>query len=94
MTIDAHKRKINHITGDFVDGNSQKRIKVSHSTPGNTDANALLHISCPVSTIWSNNSCVYDSVFSILYTLWKDASDHWRQDLCRINAVETCRASL
>jgi hypothetical protein len=44
VTIDAHKRKINHITSQFVDGNSQKRIKVSHSTPGNTDANALLHI--------------------------------------------------
>ncbi|KAF8224759.1 hypothetical protein L208DRAFT_1217100, partial [Tricholoma matsutake] len=37
----------------------------------NAEGNEIYQISVPLGIIWSNNSCVYDSVFSILYAVWK-----------------------
>ncbi|KAF8240173.1 hypothetical protein L208DRAFT_1234842, partial [Tricholoma matsutake] len=35
--------------------------------------------------IWSNNSCAYDSVFSILYAVWKTNPEYWSHTFGSIN---------
>jgi hypothetical protein len=45
----------------------------------------VVQIANPVGLSWSNNSCAYDSVFSIIYSLWKDDPDYWKSILCHIN---------
>ncbi|KAF8221603.1 hypothetical protein L208DRAFT_1327085 [Tricholoma matsutake] len=46
---------------------------------------ATFQISPPTGLIWSNNSCAYDSVFTILYSLWRNNPTHWKQFFYSMN---------
>ncbi|PBK85068.1 hypothetical protein ARMGADRAFT_897759, partial [Armillaria gallica] len=35
--------------------------------------------------VWENNSCAYDSVFTILYSIWMADSEHWNRAFNNIN---------
>jgi hypothetical protein len=58
-----------------------KNINYSHSDNGEIE----MQIANPLGIRWSNNSCAYDSVFSILFSLWKSNSHYWTRVLCDIN---------
>jgi hypothetical protein len=65
------------------DTKSKQHKKGKFST--NIVTQKSIQIANPVGLRWSNNSCAYDAVFSILYSLWRDEPDHWSSVLCNIN---------
>jgi hypothetical protein len=71
------KRKIS-----YESSNAKKKIRSNHSVLDST----FFCIANPIGPKWSNNSCAYDSVFSILYSLWQHNPAHWRRSFCNINS--------
>ncbi|KAF8229954.1 hypothetical protein L208DRAFT_1284200 [Tricholoma matsutake] len=60
--------------------------KISDVSVSNTTGNEVYYISVPLGIIWSNNSCAYDSVFSILYAVWKTTKpEYWSHNFGSIN---------
>ena len=46
------------------------------------------HYEAPIGCRWSQNSCVYDSVFTLLFVLWCSNREYWAQNIsCMGNAV-------
>ena len=43
------------------------------------------HYLIPQGMIWSNNSCAYDSIFTILFSIWCDNKKLWNYNFHRMN---------
>jgi hypothetical protein len=69
-----HKRKHNSIrTPEKPHGSSKKLESPPHKinrVSVTNNNNTQYHNSVPLGFIWSNNSCAYDSVLTILYYIW------------------------
>jgi hypothetical protein len=63
----------------------KKKAKTSHNIAHMAYGSATFQISPPTGLIWSNNSCAYDSVFTILYSFWRNNPTHWKQFFHSIN---------
>jgi hypothetical protein len=67
---------------DYESSNAKKKIKSNHVVLDS----ASFCIANPMGSKWSNNSCAYDSVFYILYSLWQHNLAYWRRFFCNINS--------
>jgi hypothetical protein len=75
------KRKLSIIE----DNNAKKKPKIKKSLSNNQEE-ITVQISNPIGTTWSNNSCAYDSIFCILFALWKSNTTYWTTVFCNINS--------
>ena len=76
------KRQIDDIEGETE--NPLKKRKVDGSTIGKS-GNSLTHISIPSGIVWSENSCAYDSVLTILHSIWKIDPSKWGNVFYNLN---------
>ena len=85
------KQKINNSTSDcpskVIHCPSKKKIEPTNKklcmTQASTDRSN--HYLMPRGMIWSNNSCAYDSIFTVLFSFWSDNKNLWTHNFQRID---------
>ena len=63
----------------IVDPESKKICFLQPSSDGSN------HYLIPQVMIWSNNSCAYDSIFTILFSIWCNNKNLWTYNFHRMN---------
>jgi hypothetical protein len=51
---------------------SNSTVKKLKTSAGNAVVGHPVHLQMPKGTVWSNNSCAYDCVFSIMHSIWSN----------------------
>ncbi|KAK0491918.1 hypothetical protein EDD18DRAFT_1358347 [Armillaria luteobubalina] len=74
-TVSGQKRCLSH----EEDGNAHKRVRVEGTDVRLSSVRSLEGLE------WSNNSCTYDAMLSILYNVWKQDTARWVADFERLN---------
>jgi Helitron helicase-like domain at N-terminus/PIF1-like helicase len=77
-TVSSKQTKLKTMT-ENVDPESKK---ICLSRPPSDGSN---HYLIPQGMIWSNNSCAYDSIFTILFSIWCDNKKLWTYNFHRMN---------
>jgi hypothetical protein len=70
--------------GSNIEPTTPKKHK-KNQLSGSSSEDHIIQLANPVGIKWSNNSCAYDSLFSILYTLWNCNPIYWKYVFCCIN---------
>ena len=88
-TGNKNKRKIddNVSSKSTIFQNISKNVELNSKKlclfqPSSDDSN---HYLIPQGMIWSNNSCAYDSIFTILFSIWCDNKNLWNYNFHKMN---------
>jgi len=75
----SHKRKLSVSSCAPPDDtcNSVKRMCSTSSRESVSNNNYMVHELIPKGFIWQDNSCAYDSVFTVLLQLWRTNAQYW-----------------
>ena len=68
--VNHEKRKFGEV--DAPDSTATWQMKKTKSEDNNITQNDPRSCTMPSGTIWSNNSCAYDAVVTLLYSVWAD----------------------
>ena len=85
---DSSKLTKNYHITIFVE---PERKKLCSYQPSNDCSN---HYLIPQGMIWSNNSCAYNSIFTILFSIWCNNKNLWNYNFHEINNPFTIALSL
>ena len=79
-SISIEPKQIQSITKDVEP--ESKKLCLSHSS---SLSNGSSYNLIPQGMIWSNNSCAYDSIFTILFSVWCDNKNLWNYNFNQMN---------